>query len=144
MISCRKRFTDIPFAHRQPNHGGHCAFVHGHNWAVTVTFACSETDANGFVVDFGDLKFLRTWIDDHLDHACVFATGDPLRETLVAAAPQAWKVYVMDDCSCEGLARHLFEVFDPMVREHTGGRAWVTSVEVEEDTRNAATYAPNR
>ena len=67
MLTCSKTYRDIPFAHRQHRHDGHCALIHGHNWAITLTFACRETDANGFVVDFGDLKYLKTWIAQNLD-----------------------------------------------------------------------------
>ena len=95
-------------------------------------------DENGFVVDFGKLKFIRKWIDENLDHACVFAKSDPLKDKLVAAAPCAWKIYEVDSCSCEGLAAHLLEVFDRLVREHTDGRVWVCEVRVSEDKKNEA------
>ena len=88
MITCRKTYADVPFAHRQHLHDGHCQLIHGHNWGITFTFGCHSPDANGFVVDFGGLKFLRAWLAQHLDHACVFNHDDPLRETLVAAAPR--------------------------------------------------------
>lgn len=141
MLTCTKFYYDIPFAHRQHLHDGHCSFVHGHNWDIGVTFGCTHTDENGFVVDFGKLKFLKKWIDENLDHACAFSKNDPLREKLVAAAPEAWKIFVCDECSCEGLARTFFEVFDKMVREATGSRAYVVSVEVSEDKKNTAKYS---
>jgi 6-pyruvoyltetrahydropterin/6-carboxytetrahydropterin synthase len=141
MLTCQKTYADIPFAHRQHTHDGHCALVHGHNWAITLTFACTRPDENGFVVDFGKLQFLRAWIAEHLDHACVFNYDDPWRERLVAAAPGAWKVYVVDRCSCEGLASHLHGVFDGLVRAQTAGRAWVTAVEVSEDAKNSARWS---
>lgn len=140
MITCRKTYRDVPFGHRQPFHDGHCAFIHGHNWAITVTFACRERDENGFVIDYGKLGFLKDWIAENLDHACVFRRDDPLREKLVNAAPEAWKVYLIDDCSNEGIAMHLCEVFDALVRKNSQGRAWVEAVEVEEDSKNAARY----
>jgi len=142
VITCRKIFADIPFAHRQPFHDGHCAFVHGHNWRLTVTFACRERDENGFVLDYGKLGFLKEWIEENLDHACVFRRDDPLREPLVAAAPEAWKVYLVDDCSNEGLAKHIFDVFDRLVRDFTGGRAWVVDIDLMEDEKNGARFAP--
>ena len=73
MLTCRKTYSDIPFAHRQHLHDGHCAFVHGHNWDISITFGCEKTDENGFVVDFGKLKFIKEWLNANLDHACVFA-----------------------------------------------------------------------
>ena len=140
MLTCTKLYTDVPFAHRQHRHAGHCKLVHGHNWDFRITFACSEPDANGFVVDFGDLKFLKQWIQDHLDHACLLNEDDPQREALVSGLPEAWKLYVLPNCSCEGIARHLHSVWDPLVRAHTSNRAWILAIEVVEDSKNSATY----
>ena len=139
MTTCTKKYFDIPFAHRQHRHDVHCSFVHGHNWDIFITFACDNLDENGFVVDFGKLKFLSEWIRKNLDHACVFAHADPLREKLAAAAPEAWKIYEAESCSCEGLAEHLLKVFDALVRENSNNRVWVCAVEVSEDKKNSAT-----
>ena len=141
MLTCTKVYYDIPFAHRQHLHDGRCSFVHGHNWDISLCFACSSPDSNGFVVDFGKLGFIKDWIAENLDHACVFAKADPLVEKLVSAAPEAWKVYLVDSCSCEGLAAHLFGVFDEIVRSRTQGRVWVESVEVSEDKKNRAKFS---
>jgi len=143
MFTCSKAYADIPFAHRQHRHGGHCALVHGHNWGLRFTFACARVDENGFVVDFGELRYIRDWIGRTLDHACLFNADDPLREALVAAAPGAWKPLVVENCSAEGIAKFAFEAVDPMVRERTAGRAWLESVDVSEDSRNSARYAPD-
>jgi 6-pyruvoyltetrahydropterin/6-carboxytetrahydropterin synthase len=72
MLTCSKTYKDIPFAHRQPLHKGHCSKIHGHNWTIVIEFEATELDANGFVVDFGNLKYLKAFIDEHLDHACLF------------------------------------------------------------------------
>lgn len=93
-------------------------------------------------MDFGKLKFIRNWIEQHLDHACVFNADDPMLPALTAVGGESiWKVYKVRSCSCEGLAEHLYGIFDAMVREATGGRAFVVSVEVTEDSRNSATYS---
>jgi 6-pyruvoyltetrahydropterin/6-carboxytetrahydropterin synthase len=143
MFTCSKIYSDIPFAHRQHRHPGHCAFIHGHNWAFTFTFGCRQLDENGFVVDFGALKYIRRWFEENLDHACVFNRDDPDRETLTAAVPGAYKTYIVENCSAEGLAKHLFEVADTLVRTETLGRAFVLNVRVDEDSRNSATFAPD-
>lgn len=142
MITCRKTYRDIPFAHRQHKHDGHCAYIHGHNWEITLTFGSHELDASGFVLDFGKLKPIKNWLDENLDHACVLNEDDPLRETLIQTTPGAWKPYLVPCCSCEGLAKHLFGIFDPMVREMSNQRAYLISVEVTEDSRNSACYTP--
>lgn len=142
MLTCSKIYHDIPFAHRQHHHAGHCALIHGHNWSFKFTFAASHTDANGFVIDFGALQFIRDWLDAQFDHACVFNRDDPWRETLVAAAPTAFKVLVLESCSCEGIAEHVFRAIDPLVRQQTAARARLIEVEVFEDSRNSARFHP--
>lgn len=144
MMTCRKVYEDIPFAHRQPLHDGHCALIHGHNWSFAFTFGCNERDENGFVIDFGKLRFIRNEIERRFDHACVFSDDDPLREQIVQGAPEAFKIYLVPNCSCEGLCEHLFELFDPQVRHFTDGRVLLVGVEVIEDRRNSAAYFPTR
>jgi 6-pyruvoyltetrahydropterin/6-carboxytetrahydropterin synthase len=140
MLTCTKTYRDIPFAHRQHRHEGHCALIHGHNWSITLTFACRATDANGFVIDFGKLNYLKEWIDSQLDHACLFNADDPQKDRLLEQFGPVFKAYVLPNCSCEGLAEHLYEVFGPMVRTQTEGRAWLTAVEIQEDSKNSACY----
>jgi 6-pyruvoyl-tetrahydropterin synthase len=94
-------------------------------------------------VDFGGLGFLKTWIADHLDHACLFAKSDPLRESLLRDYPKLFRPLVIDSVSTEGIAQFLFETFDPMVRRETGGRAWVRQIILHEDTKNVARYLPD-
>jgi 6-pyruvoyltetrahydropterin/6-carboxytetrahydropterin synthase len=142
-FTCRKIYADIPWAHRQHRHDGHCVLLHGHNWGISVTFGCSKLDDNGFVFDFGRLKFLKEWIAEHLDHACVLNNDDPMREALYSVGgAKVWKLYTVESCSCEGMARHLFDVFDALVRGASESRAWVVSVEVTEDSKNSASYSP--
>jgi len=143
MLTCTKKYADIPFAHRQHMHDGHCSYVHGHNWDILITFACSRTDENNFVVDFGKLTFIKDWINENLDHACVFSSKDPLSKKITESAPEAWKVYYVDSCSCEGLAEHLYKIFDGLVKERTQGRVWIDSVEVSEDKKNRAKFTPD-
>lgn len=140
MLTCKKTYHDIPFAHRQHRHDGHCSLIHGHNWAITVTFACTETDKNGFVVDFGKLKYLKTWIDENLDHACLFNESDPEKDALLENAGHLFKAHILPNSSCEGIAQYIYEIFNPMVREHTSNRAWITQIVIEEDSKNSATY----
>lgn len=140
MLTCKKTYRDIPFAHRQHLHQGHCSLIHGHNWAITLTFACSEMDSNGFVVDFGRLKYLKEWIDTHLDHACLFNESDPEKEALLQTYGHLFKSYILPNCSSEGLAQHLHGIFDPMVREQTQDRVWIIEIEIEEDSKNSAKY----
>ena len=48
--------------------GHQCARLHGHNYKVVVVLGSNKLDDNGFVVDYGDLKPLKDFIDNKLDH----------------------------------------------------------------------------
>lgn len=140
MLTCKKTYSDIPFAHRQHTHDGHCALIHGHNWSITLTFACHKTDKNGFVIDFGKLKYIKNWIDEHLDHACLFNEDDAAARKMLTDFGNLFKTHVLPNCSCEGIAQHLHKIFDQMVRSETDNRVWITMIEVTEDTKNSAVY----
>jgi 6-pyruvoyltetrahydropterin/6-carboxytetrahydropterin synthase len=143
MLTCSKTYRDIPLSHRQPRHPGRCSRIHGHSWSIVLTFGAEEVDEHGFIVDFGKLRYLADWIDEHLDHATVAASDDPRALELQALADSGLlKLSLIDNASCEGIAGHLFETSDPMVRENTGGRAHLVSVELHEDSRNSALYRP--
>ena len=141
-LTCRKSYADIPFAHRQHRHAGHCARIHGHSWTLSLTFACSQLDRHGFVVDFGGLGFVREWIDRHLDHACVLGADDPELAWLRSKDGTVFKLLVIENASAEGIARHLHAALDPLVRAQTDGRAWIAEVELHEDSRNSVRFAP--
>ncbi len=143
MLTCSKTYSDVPLGHRQPHHHGHCACIHGHNWEIKVTFQAADLDEHGFVVDFGELHYLKDWIDEHLDHACAFSSTDPQRQKIEELVGLGLiKPLWIENVSCEGFAKYLFETFDPMVRENTGGRVQVVSIELFEDSRNSVLYHP--
>jgi len=94
-----------------------CARFHGHNYVVEVELAAEELDAIGFVRDYNELKLLKAYIDDTLDHR-------HLNDVLG------------DDCvTAERLARHFFD----WCRE-----AWpeTVAVRVRETPKTCAEYRP--
>lgn len=140
MLTCKKIYTDIPFSHRQPKHDGHCAQIHGHNWDFEIVFACHEVDDNGFVIDFGKLKFIKDYFSK-FDHAFVVPEYD--------SQMQRWEelnkarlvnLVIIPDASAEGMAQYLHNEIDYLVSSHTDGRCWVESLTVHEDKRNSATW----
>ena len=140
MYTCTKTYRDIPFAHRQHGHKGHCKNVHGHNWAFTFEFGCEELDENGFIYDFGKLKFIRDWLDDNFDHAFVYNQSDTDARSMILDYPQLFKPYQVKSCSTEGLAHHLYEIFAPEIKKLTVDRVKILSIEVFEDSKNSAKY----
>ena len=143
MITCTKTYKDIPLSHRQPLHSGRCSRLHGHSWAITLTFEAKELDDNGFVIDFGDLHFIRDWIDQNLDHATALKENDPMRADCQKLEDLGLlKILWVKSASCEGIAQYLYYTFQPMIERKTNGRVRIQSLHLEEDSKNSATYFP--
>jgi len=95
---------------------GHpCSRLHGHNYVVVIELASAELDDRGFVVDYGDLKTFKDYIDNRLDH-------QHLNDVLVVPSPTA-----------EWIAKHLYEVAKDMFHQ-------VVSIRVSETPKTWATY----
>lgn len=62
---------------RQWHANSHCRYLHGYPLKVKFTFGASELDDNNWVVDFGSLKGLKTWLEEMFDHTTLVATDDP-------------------------------------------------------------------
>lgn len=139
MITCTKTYRDIPFAHRQPNHDGHCSYIHGHNWSISLTFSATVLDGNGFIVDFGKLGYIKKWIADNLDHACLLNAADPCVSEFKDS--KYFKLLIIPDCSCEGVASYLFTALNMLVVKAEKGRVKIIQITVSEDTKNSTTYS---
>ncbi len=59
---------------------------------------------------------------------------------MLAGSGHLFKAYMLPNCSCEGIAKHLHEIFDPMVRSQTDDRVCITTVEITEDAKNSVIY----
>ncbi len=142
VMTCKKLYSDLPFSHRQPKHDGHCAQVHGHNFGFEFTFSCSELDENGFVIDFGKLKFLKEFLYKHFDHTFVVPEYDCEMSLWQETHKKGLiNLVVVPDASAEGLAKWLLEEATKIVEENSNGRVWVSAVTVQEDEKNSATYS---
>lgn len=143
-LSCSKRWSEIPFAHRQVLHDGHCSLIHGHNWDFEVRFTAKKVDQNGFVVDFGKLKSMKEYIN-RFDHALVLRHDDPLSCKL---DDDICNLITLPDASSEGLALHLFGEFNLILEESeelADARmrgVKIVEVTVYEDSKNSAKYCP--
>lgn len=140
MITCTKRYSEIPFAHRAPFHDGHCRFVHGHGWSFEFEFVADSLDANGFVIDFGGLKELKAELDK-LDHAFVVSADDPELFPF-RSRPDLYQLVIVPCASSEGLAEHFFHTANRVLAGtyfQTRGARCIRCT-VFEDSRNSATF----
>jgi 6-pyruvoyltetrahydropterin/6-carboxytetrahydropterin synthase len=55
-------------AHRLRQYKGKCERLHGHNYRVHVTARASNPEADGMVIDFGELKRITNDLLERLDH----------------------------------------------------------------------------
>jgi 6-pyruvoyltetrahydropterin/6-carboxytetrahydropterin synthase len=157
MITCTKKYSEFPFAHRQHNHDGHCRLIHGHNFDFEFTFGCEQLDENGFVIDFGKLKHLKEWLTKHFDHTLVLNERDPMLPHLQEALSdcsstrirpdlELSKIVVVPNCGAEGLAQWLLmeanrNFFGHAQRLYAARHVEVVKVTVYEDSRNSATFS---
>src|ERR1044072_9192947 len=140
MFTVTKKYRDLPAAHRQPLHKGHCRLIHGHNWGFDITFGCESLDLCGFVVDVGGLKPLKEQLEMMFDHTLLLNVGDPWVEKCDVAT-----VVVVPNCGMEGLAEFVFNMTSLFLldcfKEEVAGRGLrVVSVTCWEDSKNSATY----
>lgn len=64
----------------QPHHP--CARLHGHNYVVAVSIIGDNLDSNGFLLDYNDLLWFKTYIDEVLDHRHLNEVfGDSIKTT---------------------------------------------------------------
>ena len=76
--SVTKDFT-FEAAHRlMKNYVGKCNNNHGHSWLIKLHVEATGLDNKGMVIDFQEMKQLKTWIDDNLDHATILWNQDPM------------------------------------------------------------------
>lgn len=136
-----KRFTGFPCTHRQWRAESHCRFVHGYSREFYFEFACTERTIEGWVVDFGGLKEVKSMLEHYFDHTFLAAQDDPeLKVWQDLDQKGVIQLRVLPNPSMEGTAEWVFKAVDKMVREKTKNRAWVTMVEVSENEKNSAIY----
>lgn len=69
MYEISKTFT-FDAAHSLPHlpESHKCHRLHGHTYSVTFYLRAPDLDEDSFVVDYGDLKLIKIFIDDFVDH----------------------------------------------------------------------------
>ena len=138
-----KRFSGFPCTHRQWRAESHCRFVHGYSREFYFEFACNERTKEGWVVDFGGLKEIKSWLEHHFDHTFLAAADDPELETWKSLdAKGVIMLRVLPNPSMEGTAEYVYQQMNPIVQKLTNKRAWITLVEVRENEKNSAKYIP--
>jgi len=138
---------------RQHRASSHCQFLHGYPLSFKFTFAASELDENGWVINFGGLKPLKKWLEDQFDHKLLVAQDDPALERLLSlgdgrgrfdSAPLA-QINVVEAVGCEAFATMAWKRAEQLLDEmELSGRVTLTEVEVREHGANGVIYTGPR
>lgn len=67
-----------------------CKNLHGHSYSATISIMAEKLH-NNMVIDFTDLKFIKAWIDRHLDHKFLLDEEDPMLEGMGLPSKQGLK-----------------------------------------------------
>ena len=128
---------------RQPNADhSHCHLLHGYSLQFKFTFGCDELDNKNWAVDFGGLKPLKAWLEDHFDHKLCMDENDPMKDELLLLESKGLaEIRQFDGVGAEKFAEHAFNYADGLIREATNNRCYVVSVECAEHGANSAIYS---
>ena len=102
-------------------------------------FEAQELDERNWVYDFGNCKWIKAWLEENFDHTLAVDVKDPELLNLTELGDKGLaKVVEMNGVGCEKFAEHVYNFVAPQVKEQTGGRVKLKSVEVFEHGANSA------
>ena len=129
-------------AFRQPKAiHSHCSLLHGYALSFHFKFGCETLNDKNWVVDFGGLKALKTWLESQFDHKIAVDKDDPDIDIILGLQElNLAEVVVMNGVGCEKFAEHAFHFANDLVRKESGGRCFAVSCEVREHGANSAIY----
>ncbi len=138
-----KKFTGFPCTHRQWMADSHCRFVHGYSREFYFEFAAKSLTKENWVMDFGGLKAVRTWLEDMFDHTFLVAQDDPFLEKFKELDEAGViQMRILPNVGMEATGEFVYNHVNKMINEQTNGRVWITKVEVRENEKNSAIYIP--
>jgi len=141
-----KRIGPISTGHRQWRDEGHCRWAHGYGRYIKFTFACKTLDDKMWCMDFGDLKWVKKWLEEQWDHRMLIASDDPLLERWremhdvggislnIMDVTKGWGPGIEASC------KFVFDNINPKIKETTNDRVWIHRIEIFEHEFNSAIY----
>ena len=140
---CSKKYgheRGFSAAFRQWRADSHCRFMHGYSLEFEFVFGSNKLDENNWVVDFGSLKPLETWLRQNFDHKTLVAFDDPnftlfeeMNETEII------DMVSVEGTGCEMFAKMAMDYSSDLIQKIYDDRCWVESVTVREHGANSAT-----
>lgn len=128
---------------RQHRAETHCRFLHGYPLSFTLVFCTETLDANNWVINFGGLKQVKSFLIDAFDHRIVAAEDDPLLSEIVEleSLGLSQKALILPSTGCEAFAKYVYDYVEDWLRKQQVSNGVVLeSVECREHEGNAASY----
>ena len=145
MYQIKKQLKQFSAAHRLlKGYQGKCRNLHGHNYAVSVTFVSDRLDQFDFVIDFDDVSRLcDRWVNDNWDHAALISEDDKALLQFCLAENQ--KYYLIPhgrNTTVEFLSEHLLEQLSHLLSQETRYQhVKLQQVEIAESATAKAIFA---
>ena len=99
---------------------------HGHNFDLIVTVKGEPDPESGYVVDMKLLSdLIRQHITNKVDHKNLNLDVDFMKEKMV---------------SCENLVTEFWNILQPLIRDHTSGKASLHKIHLKETRNNFVEY----
>jgi 6-pyruvoyltetrahydropterin/6-carboxytetrahydropterin synthase len=126
-------------AFRQWKASSHCRYLHGYALAVKFVFCAEKLDYRNWVVDFGRLGDVKTWLQEMFDHKTLIAHDDPALEDFRELHRQGLiRLNEVPAVGCEAFAEQIFNYVHDWLLPRHGQRVQLLSVEVREHGANSA------
>lgn len=125
-------------AHRLiKNYAGKCTNNHGHSWQVKLYLEGENLDEKDMLIDFQELKILKHWIDENLDHASLLWAHDPMCQYIKESGQRLFTT------AKNPTSEHIAEIIlEEAIRLFEDARIKVKCVEVNETCTTGAKIFP--
>lgn len=95
---------------RQHRATSHCNRFHGYALQVEIEFEAGALDRNNWVIDFGNMKEIKQWLEQKFDHKMLVARDDPqesfIRELEIRKLAEiTW----LDNVGCEAFSYYIWQ-----------------------------------
>lgn len=88
--------------------------LHGHRYAIEITFQSAKLDHLGRVIDFGTVRdILGKWIDDNFDHNVILNIADKKLGDEISKITGQQIYYMNENPTAENIASHLLHEICP-------------------------------
>jgi len=126
-------------AFRQWRAESHCRLIHGYSLGFRFTFEAETLDDKNWVYDFGDMGFVKEFLEDNFDHILMIAFDDPRKQDLYNLDGIA-EIRELPVVGCEAFAEYVYSYVNQEVEQQTTGRVKLVSVECFEHGANSALF----